>query len=68
MKHFDVTLLFCKGGSYGARFFAKSKVAAKAQAIKWARECGFIGTLKEATVIEILKVSVCDENIHKNSG
>jgi hypothetical protein len=62
MKHFDVTLLFCKGGSYSCRFFAISRIAAKAQAMRWARECGFIGSVKKADVIEILKVSVCDDD------
>jgi hypothetical protein len=52
-QRFDVTLIFCNGGSYGARFFAESKIAAKAQAIRWARECGFVGAIKKAEVIEI---------------
>ncbi len=53
MKRFDVTLIFSKGGSYGARFFAESRIAAKAQAMRWARECGFVGAIKKAEVIEI---------------
>lgn len=53
MKHFDVTLLFCKGGSYGCRCYAKSRVSAKVQAIRWARECGFVGAIKKSEVIEI---------------
>ena len=40
MKRFDVTLIFSKGGSYGGKFFAESRIAAKAQAMRWARECG----------------------------
>lgn len=55
MKQFDVTLLFSKGGSYGGRFFAESRVSAKAQAIRWARECGFVGAIKKADVIELSK-------------
>jgi hypothetical protein len=53
MKRFDVTLLFSKGGSYGGRFFAESRIAAKAQAMRWARECGFTGAVKKADVIEV---------------
>jgi hypothetical protein len=53
MKRFDVTLLFCKGGSYNCRIFAVSRVAAKAQAMRWARDCGFVGAIKKAEVIEI---------------
>ena len=55
MKQFDVTLLFCKGGSYGCRFFAESRIAAKAQAIRWARDSGFVGAIKKADVIELSK-------------
>lgn len=55
MKRFDVTLLFSKGGSYGCQFFAESRIAAKAQAIRWARESGFCGAIKKAEVIEISK-------------
>lgn len=53
MKRFDVTLVFSKGGSYGGKFFAESRIAAKAQAMRWARECGFVGAIKQAEVIEI---------------
>jgi hypothetical protein len=53
MKRFDVTLIFSKGGSYGCQFFAESRIAAKAQAMRWARECGFVGAIKQADVIEI---------------
>jgi len=53
MKRFDVTLIFSKGGSYGGKFFAESRIAAKAQAMRWARECGFVGAIKKAEVIEI---------------
>jgi hypothetical protein len=53
MKRFDVTLLFSKGGSYGGRFFAESRIASKAQAMRWARECGFTGAVKKADVIEV---------------
>lgn len=53
MKRFDVTLIFSKGGSYGGKFFAESRIAAKAQAMRWARECGFTGAVKKAEVIEI---------------
>lgn len=53
MKRFDVTLLFSKGGSYGCQFSAESRIAAKVQAIRWARESGFIGAIKKAEVIEI---------------
>ena len=53
MKHFAVTLLFCKGGSYRCQFFAVSRVSAKVQAIHWARDCGFVGAIKKAEVIEI---------------
>ena len=53
MKRFDVMLLFSKGGSYGGRFFAESRIAAKAQAMRWARECGFTGAVKKADVIEV---------------
>ena len=53
MKRFDVTLIFSKGGCYGCRFFAESRIAAKAQAMRWARECGFVGAIKKAEVIEI---------------
>jgi hypothetical protein len=45
--------LFSKGGSYGGRFFAESRIAAKAQAMRWARECGFTGAVKKADVIEV---------------
>ena len=53
MKRFDVTLLFSKGGSYGCQFSAESRIAAKAQAIRWARDSGFVGAIKKADVIEI---------------
>jgi uncharacterized protein (DUF4213/DUF364 family) len=53
MKRFDVTLLFSQGGSYGGRFFAESRIAAKTQAMRWARDCGFVGAIKKAEVIEI---------------
>ncbi len=52
-KRFDVTLIFSKGGSYGGKFFAESRIAAKTQAMRWARECGFVGAIKKAEVIEI---------------
>jgi hypothetical protein len=53
MKRFDVTLIFTKGGSFGSQFFAESRIAAKAQAMRWARDCGFVGAIKKAEVIEI---------------
>jgi hypothetical protein len=53
MKRFDVTLLFSQGGSYGGRFYAVSRIAAKTQAMRWARDCGFTGAIKKAEVIEI---------------
>lgn len=53
MKRFAVMLIFSQGGCYGGRFFAESKVAAKAQAIRWARDCGFIGAIKKSEVIEL---------------
>ena len=56
MKQFDVTLIFSKGGSFGSRFYAESKPAAKAQAITWAKQCGFTGTVKKADVIEVSEV------------
>ncbi len=66
MKQFDVTLLFSKGGSYGCRFFAKSRIAAKAQAMHWARECGFVGAIKKAEVIEIEVIEIA-EAIHASN-
>jgi len=53
MMRFAVTLLFCKGGEYRCRFFAVSRGSAKVQAIHWARDCGFVGAIKKAEVIEI---------------
>lgn len=53
MKRFDVTLLFSKGGSFGCRFYAKSKEAATAQAIVWAKQSGFVGAIQKAEVIEV---------------
>lgn len=58
MKHFDVTLIFKEGGSFGCRFYAQSKEAATAQAIKWAKQSGFSGELKKADVIELSKAGV----------
>jgi hypothetical protein len=52
-KRFDVRLIFYKGGSYRCRFYARSRVSAKVQAIRWARDCGFVGAIKKAEVIEI---------------
>jgi hypothetical protein len=54
MKRFDVTLIFSKGGSYGCRFFAKSRAAAKAQAIEWANQCGFVGSIKKTEIVKRL--------------
>jgi hypothetical protein len=53
MKRFAVMLIFSQGGCYGCRFYAVSRVAAKVQAIRWARDCGFVGAIKKAEVIEI---------------
>jgi hypothetical protein len=53
MMRFAVTLLFCKGGSYRCQFYAVSRVAAKAQAMVWARDAGFVGAIKKSEVIEI---------------
>ncbi len=53
MMRFAVTLLFCKGGVYSCQFFAVSRVSAKVQAMRWARDCGFVGAIKKAEVIEI---------------
>lgn len=53
MKRFNVTLIFSQGGSFACRFFAESRVAAKAQAIRWARDCGFIGAIQKSEVIEL---------------
>ena len=53
MKRFDVTLIFSKGGSYGCRFFAKSRAEAKAQAIEWANQCGFVGSIKKAEIVKL---------------
>jgi hypothetical protein len=53
MKRFDVTLLFSQGGAFGSQFFAESKSDAKAQAIVWAKQCGFVGAVKKADVIEV---------------
>ncbi|MFI3219576.1 MAG: hypothetical protein QX189_10715 [Methylococcales bacterium] len=63
MKRFDVTLLFCKGGVYSCRIFAVSRVAAKAQAMRWARDCGFVGAIKKAEVIEIATEIAGDGNV-----
>ena len=52
-KHFDVTLVFKKGGSFGCRFYAESKRAAKAQAIVWARQSGFLGAIQKAEIVEL---------------
>ena len=52
-KHFDVTLVFKRGGSFGCRFYAESRRAAKAQAIVWARQSGFLGTIKKTEIIEL---------------
>ena len=52
-KQFDVTLVFKKGGSFGCRFYAESKRAAKAQAIVWARQSGFLGAIRKAEIIEL---------------
>jgi hypothetical protein len=56
MKHFDVTLIFKEGGSFGCQFYAQSKEAAAAQAMVWARQSGFMGAVKKAEVIELSKV------------
>ena len=64
MKQFDVTLIFTKGGAFGSRFFAESRIAAKAQAMCWARECGFVGAIKKAEVIEIAEAI----NVSKAGG
>lgn len=53
IKRFNVTLIFSKGGSYGCRFFAESKEVAKVQAIKWARQCGFVGSIKKTEIVEL---------------
>ncbi len=52
MKRFNVTLIFSKGGCYTCKFCAVSKEAAKAQAIEWAKQCGFYGSIK-AEIIEL---------------
>jgi hypothetical protein len=55
MKRFNVTLVFTSGvyGTFNSRFFAKSKTAAKAQAIEWANQCGFVGSIKKAEIVEL---------------
>lgn len=53
MKRFDVTLIFSKGGSFGCKFYAKSKSAAKAQAMTWAKQSGFCGAVKKAEIVEL---------------
>ena len=53
MKQFDVTLIFKQGGSFGCRFYAESKHAAKAQAIVWARQSGFLGAIRKTDIIEL---------------
>lgn len=53
MKRFYVALIFSKGGFYGCRFFAESKEAAKAQAIEWANQCGFVGSIKKTEIVEL---------------
>lgn len=65
MKRFDVTLLFSQGGCYGCQFYAQSRVAAKAQAIRWARDCGFVGAIKKTEVIEIAIETAGDIEIAK---
>ena len=52
-KLFDVTLVFKQGGCFGCRFYAESKRAAKAQAIIWARQSGFLGAIQKAEIIEL---------------
>ena len=58
MKHFDVTLVFAEGGSFGCRFYAQSKEAAAAQAMVWAKQSGFVGAVKKAEVVELVKAGV----------
>ena len=58
-KHFDVTLIFSKGGSFGCRFYAESKVLAKQQALSWARQSGFVGSIKKTEIIELTELTQC---------
>jgi hypothetical protein len=58
MKRFDVTLVFKEGGCFGCQFYALSKEAATAQAMVWARQSGFVGSVKKAEVIELVKAGV----------
>jgi hypothetical protein len=53
MKRFDVTLIFSKGGAFGCVFNSTSKAAAKAQAIEWAKQSGFCGSVKKTEIVEV---------------
>jgi hypothetical protein len=55
MKNYDVTLVFTGGvyGTFNGRIPAKNKADAKAKSTLIAKQCGFLGAVKKAEIIEL---------------